>query len=68
VAEHDDGMTVRGPVQLKGAPVRSFGDHRLVMAMTVAGMIADGETEIDDASPVDVSYPGFFNDLLTVVR
>lgn len=68
VTEHEDGMTVRGPARLKGAAVKSFGDHRIVMAMTVAGMLAAGETEIDDASPVDVSYPGFFNDLLTVIR
>jgi 3-phosphoshikimate 1-carboxyvinyltransferase len=68
VEEHEDGMTIRGPSRLRGAGVSSFGDHRIAMAMTVAGMLADGETVIDDASAVDVSYPRFFNDLMTVVR
>lgn len=68
VTEHDDGLTVRGPSQLRGARVRSFGDHRIVMAMTVAGLLARGETEIDDDTAVAVSYPGFFNDLMTVAR
>ncbi len=68
IVEHEDGFTITGPCALRGAEVRSFGDHRIVMAMTVAGMLADGTTEIDDAFVVDISYPGFYNDLLTVVR
>lgn len=68
VVEHDDGLTVRGPTTLQGAAVSSFGDHRIAMAMAVAGLLAEGTTEIDDASVVDISYPGFFNDLLTIVR
>jgi 3-phosphoshikimate 1-carboxyvinyltransferase len=64
----DDGFAVEGPTPLRGAPVSSFGDHRIAMAMAVAGLVADGRTEIDDASVVAVSYPRFFNDLLTLAR
>jgi 3-phosphoshikimate 1-carboxyvinyltransferase len=68
VVDHEDGLTVTGPTRLRGAAVSSFGDHRIAMAMAVAGMLADGETEIDDASIVDISFPGFFNNLLAVSR
>jgi 3-phosphoshikimate 1-carboxyvinyltransferase len=68
VEEFDDGLAVEGPTALRGGAVSSFGDHRIAMAMTVAGLIADGRTEIDDASVVGVSYPRFFCDLVTLAR
>jgi 3-phosphoshikimate 1-carboxyvinyltransferase len=67
IEELEDGFTVTGPTRLKGANVKSFGDHRLAMAMTVAGLLADGATTLDDDSVVEVSYPGFFNDLRTLL-
>jgi 3-phosphoshikimate 1-carboxyvinyltransferase len=45
--------------RLRGAEVKGYHDHRIVMALTVAGMVA-GDTKIDSAESVDVSYPGFF--------
>jgi len=68
IAEHDDGLSITGPTPLSGARVSSFGDHRIAMAMSVAGLMADGETTIDDASAVDISYPEFFTSLLTIAR
>jgi 3-phosphoshikimate 1-carboxyvinyltransferase len=68
IEAHDDGMTIQGPTALRGATVSSFGDHRVAMAMAVAGLCAEGQTTIDGADAVDVSYPGFFNDLTTLVR
>jgi 3-phosphoshikimate 1-carboxyvinyltransferase len=59
----EDGWIIKGPRYLEGAHVRSHGDHRIAMAMAVAGMIADGDTVIDDAGSVDISYPGFFDQL-----
>ncbi len=67
IEESDDGFSVTGPTRLCGAKVSAFGDHRLAMAMTVAGLLADGVTTLDDASVVDVSYPGFFYDLRTLL-
>ena len=43
--------------------VASAGDHRVAMALAVAGLLADGETEIEDAECVDISYPGFWDQL-----
>jgi 3-phosphoshikimate 1-carboxyvinyltransferase len=59
----EDGWAIRGPRYLEGARVRSHGDHRVAMALAVAGLLADGVTEIDDAECVDISYPGFFDQL-----
>ena len=61
-----DGFAVRGPTRLIGAKVSSHGDHRIAMAMAIAGLLADGQTEIDSSHVVDVSYPEFFRDLESV--
>lgn len=58
VTERDDGMTVT-PGPLTAARLRGFGDHRTVMALAVAGLLADGETEIEDAEAIDKTNPGF---------
>ena len=59
----DDGWDIRGPSSLEGARVRSHGDHRVAMAFAVAGLLAHGETTIEDAECADISYPGFFDQL-----
>lgn len=64
----EDGFTVEGPTPLRGANVSSYGDHRIAMAMAVAGLVAEGSTQIDDDSVVSISYPGFFRDLRALVR
>jgi 3-phosphoshikimate 1-carboxyvinyltransferase len=60
----DDGWQIEGPRRLEGARVKSYGDHRVAMALAVAGLIAEGgPTDIDGAECVDISYPGFFDQL-----
>ncbi|MEP7272674.1 MAG: 3-phosphoshikimate 1-carboxyvinyltransferase [Acidobacteriota bacterium] len=59
--EFDDGFELRGPQQLKGAELSSFGDHRIAMAFTVAGLIAKGDTTIRGADAAAVSLPEFFD-------
>ena len=51
------------PPVLHGAPVSCFLDHRIAMTFAVAGLNAEGETLIADSQCVDVSYPGFFEQL-----
>jgi 3-phosphoshikimate 1-carboxyvinyltransferase len=61
VEEFEDGMRVEGPVRLRGARLQSYGDHRIAMAFAVAGLAAEGETEIEGARQcVAVSFPEFF--------
>ena len=57
----DDGWTIKGPATLQGARVSSHGDHRVAMALAVAGLLAEGVTEIEGAECVEISYPGFFD-------
>jgi len=63
ISETEDGCIVTGPSRLSGANVTTFGDHRIMMASAVAGLIADGQTIIDDAGCNAVSYPGFVRDM-----
>ncbi len=58
-----DGLVVQGPAPLHGAAVDSFGDHRIAMALAVAGLAAEGTTTIDGWDAVATSYPGFETDL-----
>jgi 3-phosphoshikimate 1-carboxyvinyltransferase len=57
----EDGWIINGPRYLEGARVDSEGDHRVAMALAIAGLIADGKTEIEGAECVDISYPAFFD-------
>lgn len=59
IKELEDGMMIKGPVKLKGAAVKSYGDHRIAMAMAIAGLIAEGETTIEDTACIETSFPGF---------
>lgn len=62
VEEYDDGFTLEAR-PLTGGSVDAAGDHRLAMAFAVAATRAAGPTTILGASSVDVSYPGFFDEL-----
>jgi 3-phosphoshikimate 1-carboxyvinyltransferase len=67
VTEADDALTVHGgETDLRGARVDGRGDHRVVMALAVAALAAEGETTITGAEHVDVSFPGFFSTLGTL--
>jgi len=68
VEEFADGLRVYGPTRLRGASVDPRGDHRIAMAFTVAGLLAEGETTIQDAGCVAVSFPEFFELLDSVVE
>jgi len=64
IEETPDGMIINGPVRLRGAAVSSHGDHRLGMALAVAGLVAEGETRILDAGCIADSFPGFAQTLV----
>ena len=67
VEEHTDGMQIPGGQRLHGAAVDSHGDHRIAMAFTVAALRASGETQVQGADAVRISYPDFFNVLKSLV-
>ena len=59
IEAHPDGFRVSGPTPLHGATVDSHGDHRLGMALAVAGLVAEGETVVQNADCIADSFPGF---------
>jgi 3-phosphoshikimate 1-carboxyvinyltransferase len=67
VKEFDDGLRVE-PSGLHGAKIKTCGDHRIAMAFTVAALLAEGESEIDNAECVSVSFPEFFEVLESIVE
>jgi 3-phosphoshikimate 1-carboxyvinyltransferase len=67
VEEYDDGFTLEAR-PLKGGAVDAAGDHRLAMAFAIAATRASAPTTISGASSVDVSYPGFFDELARLTR
>ncbi len=63
IEERPDGMTIRGVSELRGANCVGHGDHRLVMALAVAGLAAAAETTVAGAETAAISYPSFWEDL-----
>jgi 3-phosphoshikimate 1-carboxyvinyltransferase len=61
-----DGFVVEGPTPLTGAEVESHGDHRLGMALAVAGLIAQGRTTVREAESIADSFPGFAETMRTL--
>lgn len=64
VTEEHDALTIHGDESsLQGAHVAGYDDHRIIMALSVAGLLAEGTTTVENAEHVDVSFPGFFETL-----
>jgi 3-phosphoshikimate 1-carboxyvinyltransferase len=59
VAERPDGFQIEGGHALTGTHVRSHGDHRIAMALVIAGLSAAGTTSIEGAEAIAVSFPEF---------
>ena len=68
VTPTEDGMMIKGGAPLHGAVLDSHLDHRIAMAFAVAGMAAEGKTEITRGECVDISYPEFYRDLTALTR
>ncbi len=68
VEEFPDGLSIPGRQRLKGAEIASYGDHRIAMAFSIAGLIADGTTTINDSDCVQISFPTFFETIAKVAR
>jgi 3-phosphoshikimate 1-carboxyvinyltransferase len=61
--EYPDGISIKGKASLKGATVESYHDHRIAMSLAIAALVAEGTTTINNAECVDISFPGFFEEL-----
>lgn len=63
IEETADGMIIHGGKAYHGAAFHTYGDHRMAMSLAVLAQGADGDSCLDDAACVLVSYPNFFEDL-----
>jgi 3-phosphoshikimate 1-carboxyvinyltransferase len=68
VEEFPDGLRVPGRQRLAGAEIASYGDHRIAMAFSIAGLVAEGITTIDDGDCVQISFPSFFETIARLTR
>lgn len=59
IEETDDGMIISGPVKLSGGICQSHGDHRIGMAMAIAGLGAEEEVIVEGSEAIRISFPGF---------
>ncbi len=66
IEELHDGMIINGDGQLKGNLVDGHDDHRIVMALAIAGLAADGQTIVEGAEAASVTYPNFVRDFLKI--
>jgi len=65
IEEYEDGMVVYQS-KLSGAAVKGWGDHRSVMALTLAGMLATGTTVIDGSEAVNKTFPEFVKTMQSI--
>ncbi|MCX5667203.1 MAG: 3-phosphoshikimate 1-carboxyvinyltransferase [Candidatus Omnitrophica bacterium] len=61
-----DRIVIEGPKSLKGAGLKSFGDHRTCMALAVAALTAESDSEIEGMESVSKSFPAFFETLFNL--
>ena len=68
IEERDDGMVIEGGAGIAGGEVASFGDHRLAMALAIAGLNANNPVRLSDSAAVRISYPMFWEHLQQVTH
>jgi 3-phosphoshikimate 1-carboxyvinyltransferase len=59
ITETPDGFVINGPQKLTAATVEGHDDHRVSMSLSVAGLVADGDTTVLDARCAGDSFPGY---------
>ncbi|HOK04630.1 MAG TPA: 3-phosphoshikimate 1-carboxyvinyltransferase [Victivallales bacterium] len=62
IEELPDGMIIYGKGQLNGKEVNGHEDHRIIMALCIAGLAANGDTIVNGVESAGVTYPGFIKD------
>ena len=68
VIEKKDGFVIDGQNILQSTSIESFGDHRIAMAFTIAGLSAGSYNQIDDMDCVNISFPKFSETLKSIVK
>ena len=64
----EDGLIIEGRKEPSGGDFKSFGDHRIAMAFSIAALAVVGPSTMDGAEAVQVSCPGFYDLLVQIAR
>ncbi|MCT4543588.1 MAG: 3-phosphoshikimate 1-carboxyvinyltransferase [Vallitalea sp.] len=67
ITSTDDGMIISNSPNIIGSKVMSYDDHRVAMSLAIAGLVATGETKINNSNCINISFPGFF-DLIQSIK
>jgi 3-phosphoshikimate 1-carboxyvinyltransferase len=62
----EDGLAIPGKQEFHAAEIDSLGDHRIAMAFSIAALIADGPSIIQDSAAASVSFPEFYTTLRNI--
>ena len=68
VSEKKDGFVIEGPCNLKSAEIKTFNDHRIAMAFSIAGIISESKVVLDNPNCVSISYPEFYDTLNSIME
>lgn len=68
ISARGGNVIIDGVGRLRGAPLKSFNDHRTAMSMSIAALAADGDSSIEDFGCVRKSFPGFLKTLDALKR
>ncbi len=68
IRELPDGLEIEGPNKILGGQVESYGDHRMAMALSMAGLFSDSPVNIRGSHCISISFPGFDQVLKTIVK
>lgn len=60
IEEYEDGFHIPGGQEITGGKAESFGDHRIAMAFSIAGLVSRNGIEISDPDSVQISFPDFY--------
>ena len=67
IIEKEDGFVVNPSNRLHHANIKTFGDHRIAMAFTIAGLLTSEKNILDDEDCINISFPEF-QEILAQVR
>ncbi len=59
ITEYPDGYAINGPQEINAGTVQSHGDHRLAMALAIAGLLCAGSVQVEQFEAVQESFPSF---------
>jgi 3-phosphoshikimate 1-carboxyvinyltransferase len=63
IEEFEDGFRIPGSQVFEGGEIESFGDHRIAMAFSIAGLVSRHGIKINNPECVNISFPGFYESL-----